>query len=88
MYVLLARPATRQGMGDPATDLLSTLSTPSSSTGLSPLWMAGLGLLALVYFMRSGKRVVRSYKRKARQREQKQQRIRSLESELERARQS
>lgn len=66
------------------TGALTSLTTPSDTTSISPLMMIGLGLLGFVYFYSYFKKGAKSYKRKARKRQQKQQQKRERISALER----
>jgi hypothetical protein len=41
----------RAGLGDATTDILGSLDTPSSITGLPILWELGLGLLGVAFLL-------------------------------------
>ena len=83
MYLTLPQQS-RRGLGD-LTDTLTSLSAPTD-TGMSTLWMAGLGILGLALLLSFVKKKAGSFQRKRRQSRARKQarraRIQSLKSEL------
>lgn len=60
-----------RGLGDISTDLLTSLSTTDTLTGLPILWEVGLGLLGvavLLSYAGKGRKSYQSYSRKRKQR--------------------
>ncbi len=72
----------RNRLGQADTDFLTEISTPLTSVGLSPLWIGGLGLLALAFLTNIGGKGVKRVKRSFRKRAQKKRTIAALESQI------
>jgi predicted PurR-regulated permease PerM len=71
--------------GVTATDILSQLTTPTETTSLSPLMMAGLGLLAVAFLLSRGKKTVAGFKRRSRAKQRRKARILAAKAELKAA---
>ncbi len=70
-------------MGDPLTDAFSAMTVPDASLGgLSPMMVAGLGLLAIAVLTSWTGKGVRRVRRSLRKRAQKREQISALKSQL------
>jgi hypothetical protein len=66
-------------------DALEWASTAVPQVGMSPLWIAGLGLLVAAFALSKGKKTVGNFQRKRKVRARRQARIQALKAELQAA---
>ena len=80
----------RNGLGqdDPITSALTWVSTPAASVGISPLWIAGLGLLGLAYALSGTRKLSRRVGRYRKQRSARKARIAAAKAALRAAKAS
>jgi hypothetical protein len=84
IYTLQGRADPRPALGD-VTDVLANVSAPLPQFGnLSPLWIAVLGAIALIFVAKFGEKKIRQHRATVRKREERKQRIQSLQGEIRR----
>jgi hypothetical protein len=72
----------KRGLGDTSTDLLASISSSDTLTGLPVLWEIGLGLLGTAVLLSYAGKGRKSYRRYSRQRKARSVRKAQLRAEL------
>jgi len=90
VYAAVPAASRGRGMGDlfDTSSLLGAIGTPTESTGMSPILMLGLGLLAFAFLMKYVLKGTKAIRKRSRKRAEKRDRIAALEAELRRVKAS